>query len=105
MLGRITVKNEGPELATIYVLPTLWYRNTWIWGCKHEGCTMKPRITKTGDSEVSCTHETLNKTKFYWSTDQQGNSPKLLFTENETNSQVRKNLSYSKQVVLLLNIL
>ena len=66
---------------------------------------MKPRITKTGDSEVSCTHETLNKTKFYWGTDQQGNSPKLLFTENETNSQVRKNLSYSKQVVVLLNIL
>ena len=53
---------------------------------------MKPRITKTGDSEVSCTHETLNKTKFYWGADQQGNFPKLLFTENETNSKVRKKL-------------
>jgi hypothetical protein len=26
---RITVANRGPEAATLHVLPTLWFRNTW----------------------------------------------------------------------------
>ncbi|HEY5423310.1 MAG TPA: hypothetical protein VIK05_07570, partial [Ilumatobacteraceae bacterium] len=29
LLGRVTVHNRGPEPATIHVLPTLWFRNTW----------------------------------------------------------------------------
>ena len=28
---RITVANRGPEAATIHLLPTLWFRNTWTW--------------------------------------------------------------------------
>lgn len=28
---RITVENVGPDEATLHVLPTLWYRNTWAW--------------------------------------------------------------------------
>ena len=28
---RITVANRGPETATIHLLPTLWFRNTWRW--------------------------------------------------------------------------
>ena len=31
ILARITVRNAGPDEATIHVLPTLWYRNTWSW--------------------------------------------------------------------------
>ena len=29
VLIRITVTNRGPEAATLHVLPTLWFRNTW----------------------------------------------------------------------------
>ena len=29
VLVRITVANRGPEAATIHLLPTLWFRNTW----------------------------------------------------------------------------
>ena len=29
---RIVVVNRGPEAATLHVLPTLWFRNTWSWG-------------------------------------------------------------------------
>ena len=36
VLCRYTVHNRGPDSATIHVLPQLWYRNTWIWGCTHE---------------------------------------------------------------------
>src|SRR6187401_797666 len=31
VLMRIRVVNRGPEAATIHVLPTLWFRNTWSW--------------------------------------------------------------------------
>ena len=36
---RITVANRGPEQATIHLLPTLWFRNTWSWGRESEGYT------------------------------------------------------------------
>ena len=32
ILVQITVANRGPEAATLHVLPTLWFRNTWSWG-------------------------------------------------------------------------
>jgi hypothetical protein len=35
LLMQITVENAGPEAATIRVLPTLWFRNTWSWGYAH----------------------------------------------------------------------
>src|SRR5919202_1668396 len=28
---RVRVRNAGPEEATLDVLPTLWFRNTWAW--------------------------------------------------------------------------
>src|SRR5688572_26379440 len=32
ILIRITMANRGPERATVHLLPTLWFRNTWSWG-------------------------------------------------------------------------
>src|SRR5579871_3701548 len=32
VLVRATVINRGPEPATLYLLPTIWFRNTWSWG-------------------------------------------------------------------------
>src|SRR5690348_12168598 len=29
---RLRARNLGPERATLHVLPTLWFRNTWSWG-------------------------------------------------------------------------
>jgi hypothetical protein len=31
MLILISVANRGPEPATLHLLPTLWFRNTWSW--------------------------------------------------------------------------
>ncbi|WP_433966378.1 hypothetical protein [Tunturiibacter gelidiferens] len=28
---RISIANRGPEEATLHLLPTLWFRNTWSW--------------------------------------------------------------------------
>src|SRR5580658_1787809 len=32
---RITAANRGPDRAVLHLLPTLWFRNTWSWGCRH----------------------------------------------------------------------
>ncbi|TMQ76095.1 MGH1-like glycoside hydrolase domain-containing protein [Candidatus Accumulibacter phosphatis] len=29
---RIIASNRGPQAATLHILPTLWFRNTWSWG-------------------------------------------------------------------------
>ncbi|EDO39866.1 predicted protein [Nematostella vectensis] len=91
ILINITIKNCGPMTASLHVLPTLWYRNTWIWGCKHEGCTVKARMMQTNPGSVECWHESLGKYVFVVDTDQDGGQPEMLFTENETNSNLLYN--------------
>ena len=87
ILIRITVSNRGPEKATLHLLPTLWYRNTWYWGCTHEGCTMKPWLKKKNDKLVTGTHQTLGISNFHVDVGPDGEQPPLLFTENETNTE------------------
>jgi hypothetical protein len=82
ILIRITVANRGPEAATIHLLPTLWYRNTWAWGCKHEGCWIKPNIRPAGQNELIGDHVSFGKHHFYAE-----GAPTFLFTENETNTR------------------
>ena len=38
ILIRLTIANRGPEKATLHLLPTLWFRNTWSWGPIPEEC-------------------------------------------------------------------
>lgn len=80
---QITIANRSSEAATLHVLPTLWFRNTWSWGCRHEGCTLKPRMWKTHPRRVACTHETLHE--FEWLVDRKPDA--WLFTDNETNTE------------------
>ncbi|MFO0725885.1 MAG: glucosidase [Myxococcota bacterium] len=81
ILIRITVSNRGPDAAPIHVLPTLLARNTWIWGCTHEGCWLRPRLRADGDSRIQVIHQTLEP--FSLSAEL---PDELLFTENETNT-------------------
>ena len=37
---RIEAHNRGPEPATLHLLPSLWFRNTWSW----DGSTEKPAL-------------------------------------------------------------
>ncbi|MBI2517322.1 MAG: glucosidase [Opitutae bacterium] len=86
ILIEITATNRGPEPAPLHVLPTLWYRNTWSWGCTHEGCTLKPRIQPVGMDRLVTHHETLGR-YFFDIERQPGGYPPFLFTENETNAR------------------
>ncbi len=86
LLIRITVCNRGPQEATLHLLPTLWFANTWVWGCTHEGCDPKPWMERDGASAVRMNHSTLGMYRFEF--DASGASAaELLFTDNETNLQ------------------
>lgn len=84
---RITVSNRGPDPATIHLLPTLWFRNSWSWGCTHDGCEIKPRLHAAGEFETIADHGSLGRFRFYCDHDKQGIAPELLYTDNETNSE------------------
>jgi hypothetical protein len=82
VLIRITVANRGPDSATIELLPTLWFRNTWSWGRAGEGYSAKPRLARVADGQVLAEHASLGR--FRWT---MAGAPELLFTENETNAE------------------
>ncbi len=86
ILIRITVCNRGDREAMLHLLPTLWFRNSWIWGCRHEGCTIKPTIKAIDTSTLLTEHESLGRFLFAVGPDPAGNQPGVLFTENETNT-------------------
>jgi hypothetical protein len=86
ILVRVTLANRGPEAATLHVLPTLWFRNTWSWGCAHDGCTVKPRLSLVSEGAWLATHPTLGEFRFVAGPGPDDRPPEFLFTENETNA-------------------
>ena len=80
ILIRITAANRGPERATLHVLPTLWFRNTWSWGRTGEGYWPKPKLWLAGNDRIGAEHVSLGKFELAL---EAGAEP--LFTENETN--------------------
>jgi len=77
ILITITVHNRGPEAATLCLLPTLWFRNTWSW-VKEE---TRPVLREGKDASIVASDSKLGDRTLQC----QGN-PELLFTENETNT-------------------
>jgi hypothetical protein len=84
VLIRVTIANRADVAAELHFLPTLWFRNTWSWGCTHEGCERKPQIMQQLDGSLLTDHVSLGKFRFFM--DSQPATPTLLFTENETNT-------------------
>jgi hypothetical protein len=87
ILIRITVCNRGPEASRLHLLPQLWFRNTWSWGRSGEGYWPKPKISKHGESTLVAEHVSLGHFFLSVSPSPQGDRPRFLFTENETNSE------------------
>jgi hypothetical protein len=84
---RITVANRGPDAATLHVLPTLWFRNTWCWGRIGEGHTAKPTVRPAKDGSLLAEHEGLPRMQLAFDTNSSAGTPSLLFTDNETNQE------------------
>ncbi|HWB10119.1 MAG TPA: glucosidase [Pirellulales bacterium] len=85
ILIRITAANRGPEPATLHLLPTLWFRNTWTAGCTHEGCWPKPSIARRDERTLQTDHVNLGRFRLAAGPAADATSPQWLFTENETN--------------------
>jgi hypothetical protein len=82
ILIRLTVVNRGPDEAPIHVLPTLWLKNTWVWGRHGEHDWPKSLITgAAGEPGFALNHPFLGPMFL-----KAERAPEqLLFTENETN--------------------
>jgi hypothetical protein len=79
ILIRLIVVNRGPETATLHLLPSLWFRNTWSWGKDDR----RPTIRKTAGLQncqcVEVEHWQYGKRWLLCA-----GQPQLLFTENQT---------------------
>jgi hypothetical protein len=81
LLARIVAQNHAAEEATLHLLPTLWFRNTWSWG---EGSS-RPRIAGEGHDLVVADHA-LAGYRLQAAPGHDGVRPDALFCENETNT-------------------
>src|SRR5450432_3599118 len=78
ILAKITVHNRGNEDASLHILPTIWFRNTWAWGYDD----YKPQMVSSNNGDIIINHKTLGN--FTLSSDNQTES---LFCDNESNNK------------------
>jgi hypothetical protein len=81
VLVEIEIVNRSAETASLHVLPTLWFRDTWSWSKE----TKRPRlrdVSSGGAVTLEASHSTLGTYRLYAEDDAEP-----LFTENETNAQ------------------
>ncbi|HKY89561.1 MAG TPA: hypothetical protein VJM11_00925 [Nevskiaceae bacterium] len=81
---RIVATNRGPERATLHLLPTAWFRNTWAWGDDAIESPFLAAIDAPPGAgyAVRGHHVTLGTMHLYGRGEAQ-----LLFTENESNAE------------------
>jgi len=94
ILIRITAHNRGPEPASLDLLPTVWFRNTWSFGYDagpKGDVPDRPVLKKIdgaeGGAAVHLSHPAAGDYFLYADRLESEVEPGLLFTENETNSE------------------
>ena len=82
LLMAISVTNAGPDAATLHVLPTAWFRNTWSWDDSE-----RPVLgaAAAGPAVVSIAHPFCGELELIAGPGPDGTVPTALFCENETN--------------------
>lgn len=89
MTIQISITNHAPDLQTIHLLPSLWFRNTWVWDS-----SKKPSLKACFSDMIAASHEQLGQMWLYCP-----ESKELIFTENETNYQRLFETANSSQYV------
>src|SRR4029453_3276357 len=84
LLIRITAANRGPDAATLHLLPTLWFRNTWSWGRSGECLPPKGAIRVKDEGLIVVEQPGLGRYELRFEA-LDGAAPPVLVTENETN--------------------
>jgi hypothetical protein len=82
ILIRIRAVNRGPEPAPLHLLPTLWFRNTWVWGYDEPRPTLSWATSQEALAVIQVDEPYYGRR---WLA--AGGEPELLFTDNETNTQ------------------
>ena len=77
ILVEIAVFNRGPEPATLDLLPTIWFRNTWSW----DG-SPRPSLAADGAGGILVEDPEYGRRTLHCPP-----GAELLFTENDTNTQ------------------
>ncbi|MGQ4646706.1 MGH1-like glycoside hydrolase domain-containing protein [Lyngbya aestuarii] len=88
ILIEIHTVNRGSETATLHLLPTLWFRNTWSWGDSKKKPILKALNSHNSYQRIEANHPELGQRWLYCQSDAStklSNRVPLLFTENETN--------------------
>jgi hypothetical protein len=80
ILIRVTAANRGPESASLWLLPSLWFRNTWTWGRDLRRPIARVASGVPGIQSIELEHWQYGKRWLLCA-----GQPELLFTENETN--------------------
>jgi hypothetical protein len=81
VLMLIDVENHGPDEASLDVLPTLWFRNSWRWS----GSAAIPALGLEADA-ITVDHPLLGGYRLEARPGPTGEAPRALFCENETNT-------------------
>lgn len=76
ILVRLTVVNKSEKEASLIILPTAWFRNTWKWGYDD----YKPELTTEKALSIKVNHRDLQIKNIYAQ-----QSMEILFCDNETN--------------------
>ena len=85
ILIKVHAYNRGSEEAPLFMLPTIWFRNSWSWGRSGEGHWPKPILKLLKDGTIQADHSSLGR--FFLAADSHENFKRFLFTDNETNRQ------------------
>ena len=82
ILIQISLCNRGQDSATLHVLPTIWFRNTWTWRPGQSKPSLREVTAGNGTRSIAASHADLGHFSLWFD----GAAP-LLFTENETNNE------------------
>ncbi len=77
LLIKYTIFNRGPEAASVNVLPTVWFRNTWSWGYDD----YKPEMYRDDENAIRIKHRDLGDYYLFGE-----GKAQALFCDNETNT-------------------
>jgi hypothetical protein len=81
ILIRLTLHNRGAA-ASVHLLPTLWFRNTWSWGEMEEDPSVRPRLS-AAEGGLLAEHAALGA--YHLRCDAVGADARWLFTDNDSN--------------------
>lgn len=78
ILVKLTVVNKSEKPASLIILPTIWFRNTWSWGYN----SYKPALSSEITNVIKVSHKEREIKNLYAK-----QSLKTLFCENESNNK------------------